>query len=160
MLNNLGWGELLTLLLLGLLVFGPEQLPKIAGDLGRMIRQLRRMATDVSTDLRSELGSEFDDVDLASLHPRKFIAKHLMADDDDDDYVPRTPRAKAAAGDGQVAGGSAGDGGAGGSAGGGSAVGARSISADDGAGPAGTSPPSAVPAAASDVVPPYDADAT
>jgi sec-independent protein translocase protein TatB len=139
LLNNLGWGELLMLLLIGLLVFGPEQLPKIAGDLGRMIRQLRRMATDVSSDLRTELGSEFDDVDLASLHPRRFIQKHLLADDDDDDYVPRGSAAKPAADDG-------------------SAVGARSISADDQLGTA--TAPSAVPAAASDVVPPYDADAT
>lgn len=83
MFNNLGWPELLMLLLFGLIIFGPDQLPKIAGDLGRMIRQLRKLATDASADLRSELGPEFDDVDLASLNPRRFIEKHLLADDDD-----------------------------------------------------------------------------
>lgn len=83
MLNGLGWPEMMMLLLFGLLIFGPDQLPKIAGDLGRMIRQLRKMATDASSDLRSELGPEFDNVDLASLNPRKFIEKHLLADDDE-----------------------------------------------------------------------------
>jgi sec-independent protein translocase protein TatB len=81
--NNLGWPELLMLLLFGLLIFGPDQLPKIAGDLGRMIRQLRQLANDASVDLRNELGPEFDDVDLASLNPRRFIEKHILGDEDE-----------------------------------------------------------------------------
>ena len=88
MLNGLGWPEMMMLLLFGLLIFGPDQLPKIAGDLGRMIRQLRKMATDASSDLRSELGPEFDNVDLASLNPRKFIEKHLLADDEPNAPAP------------------------------------------------------------------------
>ena len=98
MFSSLGWGEVLMLLLFGLLIFGPDQLPKIAGDLGRMIRQLRRMATDASADLRSELGPEFDDVDLASLNPRKFIEKHVLGDLDDFDDPPATPRPRRADG--------------------------------------------------------------
>jgi sec-independent protein translocase protein TatB len=92
--NNLGWPELLMLLLFGLMIFGPDQLPKIAGDLGRMIRQLRKLANDASADLRSELGPEFEDVDLASLNPRRFIEKHMLAEDDEDGYDdgPPTPR--------------------------------------------------------------------
>ena len=85
MLNNLGWGELLALLLVGLLVFGPDQLPKIAADLGRVLRQLRRMAKDVSSDLKNELGPEFEGMDITSMHPKRFIAKHMMAGDDDDE---------------------------------------------------------------------------
>lgn len=92
MLNGLGGGEVLVLLLFGLLIFGPDQLPKIAADLGRMIRQLRKMATDASSDLRSELGPEFDNVDLASLNPRTFIAKHLLADDEPETPQPRRAR--------------------------------------------------------------------
>ncbi|MEP7054398.1 MAG: sec-independent translocase [Actinomycetota bacterium] len=84
MFNNLGLPEVLMLLLFGLIIFGPDQLPKIAADLGRMIRQLRRMATEATTDIRNELGPEFEHMDLASLNPRSFIEKHLLADDDDD----------------------------------------------------------------------------
>ena len=91
MLNNLGWGELLALLLVGLLVFGPDQLPKIAADLGRMLRQLKRMAKDVSSDLKSELGPEFEGMDITSMHPKKFIAKHMMAGADEDDFGSPTP---------------------------------------------------------------------
>lgn len=99
MFNNLGWGELLMLGLLGLLIFGPDQLPKIAADVGRMIRTLRNFAKDASADLRSELGPEFDGVDLASLHPRKFIEKHVLGEADIDEDVdlppkPRTSRMK------------------------------------------------------------------
>lgn len=98
MFNNLGWAELLMLMLFGLIIFGPDQLPKIAGDLGRMIRQLRKMATDASADLRSELGPEFDNVDLASLNPRKFIEKHVLGDDEPiEPAQPRTGRTSPAA---------------------------------------------------------------
>ena len=87
----------MMLLLFGLLIFGPDQLPKIAGDLGRMIRQLKRMASDASADLRSELGPEFDNVDLASLNPRKFIEKHMLGDDMFDDDPPAKPKTAVAA---------------------------------------------------------------
>jgi sec-independent protein translocase protein TatB len=133
-LNNLGWGELMMLLLVGLLVFGPDQLPKIAADLGRMLRQLRRMAKDVSSDLRSELGPEFEGMDITSMHPKAFIAKHMMAADDDDD-TPGPPRRRAT-GNGRAATGGAG-----------AAQGTAAPSADR-------------PAAAAVEAPPYDADAT
>ncbi|MFN2625798.1 MAG: sec-independent translocase [Mycobacteriales bacterium] len=78
MFNNIGWGEVAVLVILGLLVFGPERLPKIAADAGRLVRQLRSMASDVTSDLKSELGPEMADLDLRSLHPRRFIERHLL----------------------------------------------------------------------------------
>ena len=88
MFGQLGWGEILVILLVGLFVFGPERLPGVARDAGKMLRQLRSMANGVRDDIRSELGPEVADLDLASLNPRTFVAKHLLGDDDEDDTTP------------------------------------------------------------------------
>ncbi len=79
MFNNLGWGEMAVLALLGLLVFGPERLPKVAAQAGRLIRQLRLMATDVTSDLKREIGVDgmesLEDLrkDLRGLNPRQWL---------------------------------------------------------------------------------------
>jgi sec-independent protein translocase protein TatB len=92
MFGQVGWGEILVLLVLGLFVFGPERLPKVAQDAGRMLRQLRRMATGVRDDIRAELGPEVADLDLRTLHPKAFVEKHLFSDDDDEVLDPRRDR--------------------------------------------------------------------
>lgn len=84
MLNGLGWEEVLLLAVLGLVIFGPQRLPKAARDLGQMIRQLRTMARSAANDLRSELGPEMADIDLRSLHPRRFVEDALFGDDEPD----------------------------------------------------------------------------
>ncbi len=82
MFGGLGWGELLVIALVGLFVFGPERLPQVAADVGRMLRNLRRMAQSASEELKAELGPEMADLDLASLNPRTFVARNLFGDDE------------------------------------------------------------------------------
>ena len=93
MFNQVGWAELTVLLLLALFVFGPERLPGLAADAGRGLRSLRKYLRGMTDDLRGELGPELGDLDLASLHPKAFVQKHLFEDDDDeleqDDVVDR-----------------------------------------------------------------------
>lgn len=84
MFDNLGWGELAVLLVLGLFVFGPERLPGMAAEAGKTLRKVRMYVKGMTDDLKSELGPELGDVDLASLHPRTFVQKHLFSDDDAD----------------------------------------------------------------------------
>jgi sec-independent protein translocase protein TatB len=82
MLSNLGWEEILVLAVIGLIVFGPDRLPKAAQDAARLIRQLRDMARGAANDLRAELGPEMADLDLRSLHPRRFVEDALFGDDE------------------------------------------------------------------------------
>lgn len=82
MFNNLGAPEIAVLLLLALFVFGPDRLPKAAADAGRLVRRLREMASGLTDDLKAELGPEVGDLDLASLHPRRFVQKHLFDEPD------------------------------------------------------------------------------
>jgi sec-independent protein translocase protein TatB len=69
--DNLGWAELAVLAVVAMLVFGPERLPKVAADAGRLIRELRRMASGVSADLKNEMGIDIDEI--RRLDPRRFF---------------------------------------------------------------------------------------
>jgi len=71
--------KLLVLAVLALVVFGPHELPKIAAQAGRALRDLRRIADGAKTDLREGLGPEFSDFDLDDLNPRRFVQKHLLS---------------------------------------------------------------------------------
>jgi sec-independent protein translocase protein TatB len=82
MLGNLGWEEVLLLAILGLIIFGPDRLPKAAADAAKMLRELRAMARGAATDLKAELGPELADIDLRGLHPRRFVEDALFGDDD------------------------------------------------------------------------------
>jgi sec-independent protein translocase protein TatB len=80
--SNLGWEEVLVLAVIGLIVFGPDRLPKAAQDAAALLRQLRTMARGAANDLRAELGPEMADLDLRSLHPRRFVEDALFGDDE------------------------------------------------------------------------------
>lgn len=81
---GLGWMEIGALIVIALLVFGPEKLPQAAAQAGRTLRNLRRMANNAREDLRAGLGPEFADFDPADLNPRNFVRKHLLDDLEDD----------------------------------------------------------------------------
>jgi sec-independent protein translocase protein TatB len=74
--------KLLVLAVIALVVFGPNELPKIAAQAGRALRDLRRIAEGAKADLREGLGPEFQDFDFDDLNPRRFVQKHLLEDPD------------------------------------------------------------------------------
>jgi sec-independent protein translocase protein TatB len=78
--ENLNWWEIGALLMLALLIFG-ERLPKVIGDGLKMLRGLRAMAQNATADLSRELGT---DIQLQDLHPKAFIRKHLLSEDEED----------------------------------------------------------------------------
>jgi sec-independent protein translocase protein TatB len=78
--DNLNWWEIVALLLLALFIFGPDRLPKVIGDGLRMLRNLRDMARNATSDLSRELGT---DVRLEDLHPKTFIRRHLLSEEEE-----------------------------------------------------------------------------
>jgi sec-independent protein translocase protein TatB len=86
-LFDLSIPKLLILAVLGLMIFGPEQLPKMAAQAGKALRDLRRMAENARTDLSDSLGPEFRDFDFNDLNPKSFVRKHLIDGfEDDEDF--------------------------------------------------------------------------
>jgi sec-independent protein translocase protein TatB len=84
-----------VLLVLALFVFGPERLPGMAAEAGRGLRKARLYVKGMTEDLTSELGPEFRDMDLRSLNPKTFVAKHLLEGLDDDEPPAPAPAAAA-----------------------------------------------------------------
>lgn len=89
---DIGLGEILILAVLGLLIFGPERLPRAAADAAKMMRNVRAMAGNARKDLADSAGVDLSDAkdalrDLRDLHPRRMVSGIF-----DDDDVPAEPR--------------------------------------------------------------------
>ncbi|MGC9535750.1 sec-independent translocase [Streptomyces sp. UG1] len=81
MFNDIGPLELVTLVVLAVLVFGPDKLPKMIQDVTRTIRKIREFSESAKQDIRQELGPEFKDFEFEDLNPKTFIRKQLDNDD-------------------------------------------------------------------------------
>jgi sec-independent protein translocase protein TatB len=72
----------LFLIVLAILVFGPEKLPKMIQDAVRVLRKIREFSDSAKRDIRDELGPEFKDFEFEDLNPRRFAKKHLLDNDE------------------------------------------------------------------------------
>jgi sec-independent protein translocase protein TatB len=90
MFANIGWGEMLVLVVVGLVVLGPERLPGAIRWTATALRQARDYLSGVTSQLREDIGPEFDDLrePLSELHklrgmtPRAVLTRHLLDGDD------------------------------------------------------------------------------
>jgi sec-independent protein translocase protein TatB len=79
--NDIGPLELVTIIVLAVLVFGPDKLPKVIQDVMRTIRKIREFSESAKADIREELGPEFKDFDFEDLNPKTFLRKQLDNDE-------------------------------------------------------------------------------
>jgi sec-independent protein translocase protein TatB len=90
MFGSLSWEHLLVLVVVGLVVLGPERLPGAIRWTSTALRQARDYLSGVTTQLREDLGPEFDDLraplsefqKLRGMTPRAALTKHLLDGDD------------------------------------------------------------------------------
>ncbi|HVF53290.1 MAG TPA: twin-arginine translocase TatA/TatE family subunit [Actinomycetota bacterium] len=61
--------EVVTVLAIALIVFGPQKLPELARTIGKTLGDLRRMAADVRTEFETGLDDEDEDEPLEDAHP-------------------------------------------------------------------------------------------
>lgn len=54
-MTGVGWGELVLLFVIGLLVLGPERLPRVASQIGRWVGRARRTANQLRHQLEREI---------------------------------------------------------------------------------------------------------
>ena len=74
--------EILVVMVVALLVFGPEKLPEMARNLGRTATQLRRMAQDMKDEFATALDDEDEDRSAsASGRTRPRVAGALPRED-------------------------------------------------------------------------------
>jgi sec-independent protein translocase protein TatB len=90
MFANVGWGEILVLIVVGLVVLGPERLPGAIRWTSSALRQSRDYLSGMTTQLREDIGPEFDNLreplselqKLRGMTPRAALTKHLFDGDD------------------------------------------------------------------------------
>jgi sec-independent protein translocase protein TatB len=94
---DLSLPKLLVLAAIALVIFGPSELPKIASQAGRALRDLRKIAEGAKNDLREGLGPEFADFEIEDLNPKRFVQKQLLDDLNADPGAQQQPARQAAA---------------------------------------------------------------
>ncbi|MFD5623474.1 sec-independent translocase [Streptomyces yangpuensis] len=82
MFNDIGALELVTIVVLAILVFGPDKLPKVIQDVTGFVRKIRAFSDSAKQDIRSELGPDFKDFEFEDLNPKTFIRKQLSENED------------------------------------------------------------------------------
>lgn len=82
MFFDIGPLELVTLVILAVLIFGPDKLPKLIQDVTGFIRKVRAFSDNAKQDIRSELGPEFKDFEFEDLNPKNFVRKHVLENDE------------------------------------------------------------------------------
>lgn len=100
--------EFLILIALGAFLIGPERLPEYLAKFRSWVRQARDMAQGAKSQLKEQMGPDFDDVDWRQYDPRQYdprkIVREALFDEpqhddpaDADDDVPAGPPALPAA---------------------------------------------------------------
>ena len=90
MFGNLSGEHILVLVVVGLVILGPERLPGAIRWTSNALRQARDYLSGVTSQLREDLGPEFDDLRgplselqrLRGMTPRAALTKHLLDGDD------------------------------------------------------------------------------
>ncbi|WP_068184300.1 Sec-independent protein translocase protein TatB [Mycobacterium sp. UM_CSW] len=90
MFSNLSWEHILVLVVVGLVILGPERLPGAIRWTSTALRQARDYLSGVTNQLREDIGPEFDDLraplselqKLRGMTPRAALTKHLLDGDD------------------------------------------------------------------------------
>jgi sec-independent protein translocase protein TatB len=90
---GLTFEKLLIIGLIAVFLLGPDRLPHYAGQLAKLVRNLRNMANGAKDRMRDEMGPEFDEVDWKKLDPRQYdprrIIREALLDDEDEPRITR-----------------------------------------------------------------------
>jgi len=72
-----GW-EFVILVIVAILVIGPDRMPEYAAKLAKLVKQVRALADTAKGQLREQMGSEFDDVDWKQYDPRQYDPRRIV----------------------------------------------------------------------------------
>src|SRR6476620_8887311 len=86
MFANVGWGEMLVLVIAGLVILGPERLPGAIRWTSGALRQARDYISGATSQLREDLEDLREPLSelqkLRGMTPRAALTKHLLDGDD------------------------------------------------------------------------------
>lgn len=83
-MSGIGGSEFVLLCLIGLLILGPERLPRVARQIGGWIGKARQMTRTMQRQIEEELDAEKN----LGINPADLDPRNLMTPRDDDTYSP------------------------------------------------------------------------
>ena len=84
-MSGIGGSEFILLCLIGLLILGPERLPRVARQIGGWLGKARQMTRAMQRQLEEELDTENN----FGIDPKDLDPRNLLTPRDDDTYSPR-----------------------------------------------------------------------
>jgi sec-independent protein translocase protein TatA len=96
MLGSLGVPEIIFILVLALLIFGPKRLPEIGRTVGKGLSEFRRASSEIQRTINAELALEDDP------RPVQYPRRVSLGEPEGEAATPRTPPAGALARGGEV----------------------------------------------------------
>ena len=78
MFFGINGSEVLLLVLIAIIVLGPQRMPEYAAKLARGIRQLRVMAEGAKGQLKEQLGPEYQDINWRQYDPRQYDPRRIV----------------------------------------------------------------------------------
>lgn len=90
MFSSIGWGEVLVVVIVGIIVIGPERLPRLITDVRAMIKAARDAVATARKELDDEFGDDFDEFrkplsqlnNVRQMGAKGLITKTLLDGDD------------------------------------------------------------------------------
>ncbi len=87
-MGNLGWAEIAVIVVVALVVLGPDKLPQAAQQVGRILRQFRK----ISTGFRQELQNALDEpIEQAARQRGEQVVAHHQQSTSSQAVNPDTP---------------------------------------------------------------------
>lgn len=83
-MSGIGGSEFILLCLIGLLILGPERLPRVARQVGAWVGKARQL----TRSLQRQLEEELDPKKNFGIDPKDFTAEKLLSPREDDTYSP------------------------------------------------------------------------
>lgn len=97
-MGGLTFEKLAIILVVALIVLGPERLPVYAQKLGELVKNLKRMTEGAKERVKEEMGDEFDEVDWKQLDPRQYDPRTIIRNAlIEEERSPEARRARAVA---------------------------------------------------------------
>jgi sec-independent protein translocase protein TatA len=89
MFGSIGMPELIIILVIALIIFGPRKLPELGKSLGRSLNEFKKASTDLQNTLEQEIKIEEQKESAAKAKQEEKTASAAFdADRNDDDQAP------------------------------------------------------------------------
>ncbi|MDQ7790651.1 MAG: twin-arginine translocase TatA/TatE family subunit [Clostridia bacterium] len=84
MIPNIGIPELILILVVALIIFGPGKLPDVGKSLGKTIREFRKSSSEISSDI---MEAKVKDVEEIKSEPKAIDSGKIEYHSDEDDRM-------------------------------------------------------------------------